>query len=121
MPSGISGSYGVNGVAFNLQPESGKWEPKNDLGFDGNGHPIYSAMGEFTISWGLVSTSEFDQINDFYLMSTTGTVVTELPRWGEPSYLFYPYSGTVIQRPEVGEYFVGYMTNVKLVVGRIRV
>jgi hypothetical protein len=117
----MSVSYGVNGVEFLLQPESGRWDAKNDLGFDGNGHPIYPAVGEFTLSWGLVSPAEFEQMNNFYISSSTGTVVTDLPKWGGTPYQFYSYSGTIVQRPEVGEYFMGYMKDVKLVVSRIRV
>jgi hypothetical protein len=122
MPSGFSGSYGVNGVALTLQPTSGQWEAKSPLGFDGNGHPIYPPMGEFTLSWGLISTGELAQLINFYeSVSNTGTVVTELPKWGDSNYLFYSYSGTIIQRPTVGEYFQGWVSDVKMIVSRIRV
>jgi hypothetical protein len=122
MPAGYSGTYGVNGVALTLQPTSGQWEAKSSLGFDGNGHPIYPPMGEFTLSWDLISTNDFKQLNDFYeSVSNTGTVTTELPKWGDVDYLFYSYSGTVWQRPTAGEYFMRYVTGVKMTVSRIRV
>lgn len=122
MPAGFSGSYGINGVALTLQPTGGQWEAKDTLGYDGDGRPIYPPMGEFTLNWGLMSTSEFKQLNDFYTsVSNTGTVSTELPKWGDSDYLYYSYSGTIINRPTVGEYFVGYVTDVKMTVGKIRV
>ena len=121
MPAGYSGSYGVNGIKLTLQPSQGVWEGLDIIGFDGDGRPIYPSVGEFTLSWGLMSTSELKQINDIYLsVSNTGTVVTELPKWGDTDYLYYAYSGTIVDRPTVGEYFMGYVTNVALVIGKIR-
>jgi hypothetical protein len=122
MPSGFSGSYGINGVALTLQPSEGRWEAKSTLGRDGEGRPIYPAIGEFTLSWGLMSTSEFKQLNDVYLsVSNSGTVVSELPKWGDVDYLYYAYSGTIVDRPTVGAYFVGYVSDVRMTIGKIRV
>ena len=122
MPSGYSGTYGINATAFTLQPSQGQWEEKSSIGTDGSGHPIYPAHGEFTLTWGIMSTSEFKQLNDFYnIVSNTGTVVTELPKWGDTDYIFYSYSGTVLSRPVAGAYFSTYVTNVKLSISKIRV
>jgi hypothetical protein len=117
-----SGTYSINGVALNLQPTSGKWEDKPSLGFDGNGHPIYPPTTDFTMTWDLISTNDLNQLTNFYnAVSNTGTVVTELPKWGDVNYLFYSYSGTIVQRPTVSEYFQYYVTGVKMVVSKIRV
>lgn len=122
MPAGYSGSFGINGTAISLPPTQGQWEAKDVIGVDGNGHPIYSAYGDFTLSWGLMSTTEFKQLNDWYItVSNTGTVVAELPKWGDTDYLYYAYSGTIINRPTVGAYFTGYVTDVRLLISRIRV
>lgn len=122
MPSGYSGSYGINGVAFSLPPTTGQWEAKDAIGVDGNGHPIYSAYGEFTLNWGLMPTSDFKQLNDLYIsVSNTGTAVVELPRWGDVDYLYYAYSGTIVSRPTVGEYFSEHVSEVRLTISRIRV
>lgn len=122
MPAGYSGSYGVNGTAIALPPTTGQWEAKDIIGVDGNGHPIYSAYGEFTLSWGLMPTSNFKQLNDWYItVSNTGTVVAELPKYGDVDYLYYAYSGTIINRPTVGSYFAEHVTDVRIIISRIRV
>ena len=122
MPAGYSGSFGVNGVAFQLPPTQGKWEAKEIIGYDGSGHPIYPAVGEFTMQWGLMSTADFKQLNDFYLsVSVTGTVVSELPKWGDVGYLYYAYSGTIINRLTVGEYFAEHVKDVTMLISNIRV
>jgi len=119
---GYSGTYAFNGTDLILSPTEGKWEPKATIGRDGEGRPIYPALGDFTMSWGLMSTSEFKQLNDMYeYVSNTGTVVSDLPKWGDNDYLFYSYSGTLLNRPTVGAYFVGYVSDVQLVVTSIRV
>lgn len=122
MTQGFSGSYAVNGVNLSLQPSEGQWIEKDVLTRDGQGRPIYSALGEFVMSWGLMSTSEFNQLMGFYeYVSNTGTSVVDLPKWADADYKFYSYSGTIINRPTVGVYFNTYVTDVRLVVSSIRV
>lgn len=118
---GTSGSYAINGTELQLPPTTGKWSDRNSLGIDGNAHPIYSAVRQFVLSWGLMSPSEVQQINNFYLSAgNTGTVVVDLPKWGNSTYSFYSYSGCTLNEPEVGEYFCGYITDVTLVVNKVR-
>lgn len=119
--NGTSGSYAVNGTAFTLQPSEGKWEQKDIIGRDGSGRAIYPAMTDFTMTWGLVSTAEFKQLNDFYeYVSNTGTLVVDLPKWGDTNYTFYSYTGAFVNRPTAGAYFERYVTDVQLVVTGIR-
>lgn len=120
--NGASGTYALNGTDLTLSPTEGKWEAKSIIGRDGEGRPIYSSLGDFTMTWGLMSTSEFKQLNDVYeYVSNTGTVVADLPKWGDADYIFYSYSGTIVNRPTAGAYFVGYVSDVQLVVSSIRV
>lgn len=118
---GYSGSYALNGTNLTLQPSSGMWDAKEIVGYDGSGRPIYPAVAEFTLSWDLVPTSDLKQLIDFYdYVSNTGSVVADLPKWGDNDYMFYSYSGTFPNRPTVGAYFVGYVTDVKMVINNIR-
>lgn len=120
MAQGFSGSYAINGVKI-LQPTNGQWAGLEMLGYDGNGRPMYPALGAFELSWGLVTTSDLKQLIDYFNYSNvSGTVVFDLPRWGDADYKFYSYSGTQISRPQIGEYFSGYVTNVKMTVSNIR-
>lgn len=122
MPAGYSGSYGFNGTKLTLQPSKGQWESKDILGRDGSGRAIYPSMGDFTLIWGIMSTSEFKQLNDYFLyVSNTGTIVSDLPKWGDVDYLFYSYSGTLLNRPSVGSYFSEYVEDVRLLITNIRV
>lgn len=122
MTAGYSGSYGINGTNLSLSPTQGAWEDKSIVGFDGEGRPIYSALTSFTLSWGLMSTSDFKQLSDFYLyVSNTGTVISDLPKWGDVDYLFESYTGTIVQRPTAGAYFSEHVEDVKLVISHIRV
>jgi len=122
MTQGITGTFAVNGTTINLSPSNSQWDNKDVIGVDGNGHSIYPAVGEYKMEWGLMSTSELKQINDFYLTTlTTGTCVVDLPKWGDTDYTFYSYSGTILSRPTVGQYFAGYVKDVVLTVTNIRV
>lgn len=118
---GYSGSFAVNGVNFQLQPTKGKWDSREVLGIDGNGHPIYPMFREFEVTWQLASPSDVDQIENAYLaVSNTGTAVFDLPKWGDANYLFYSYSGCTMREPEVGEYFNGYFMDVRLTIMQVR-
>lgn len=117
---GYTGSFAVNGTNFTLQPSTFQWGNRDVLGRDGRGRAVYPALGTFEMLWGIMSTSELDQMLDFFSASTTGTVVIDLPEWGNSGYLFKSYSGTLLDRPEVGEYFETYVTNVRLVATNIR-
>lgn len=122
MTSGFSGTYAINGTNLTLLPSQGNWEAKEIIGYDGAGRPLYPAIGEFTLGWDLVPTSDLKQLIDFYdYVSNTGTCVIDLPKWGDVDYLFYSYSGTFPNRPTVGAYFMGYVTDVKMLITNIRV
>ena len=54
------------------------------------------------------------------LMSVTGTVVVDLPKWGDTDFTYFSYNGTVFREPEVGDFFVNHVTDVRLVIGNIR-
>ena len=121
MTPGFTGSFALNGANLTLQPSTFGWENRDTLGTDGNGRPLYSSLASFQLFWGLMSTSELRQlilISD--TVSATGTVVSDLPEWGNNDYYFKSYSGTIIGRPQVGEYFNTYVTDVRLVISNIR-
>ena len=117
---GYTGSFAINGTNLSLQPTEFRWVDKDLLGKDGQGRPVYPSIGEFEMSWGLMSNSELKQLIDFSnAILSTGTAVVDLPKWGHPDYYFYSYSGTFITAPSVGAYFNTYVTNVKLTVTNI--
>ena len=118
---GYTGSYAINGTNLILQPSAGSWETKDILGIDGNGHPVYPQLREFNLQWGLMSPSDFQQVQDFYNQcDNTGTVVVDLPKFGDAGYQFYSYSGCTLREPSIGEYFNGYITDVSLRVMKVR-
>ncbi len=120
MTIGASGSYGINGVDFTLQPTSGRWIPQSSVGITGDGHPIYPAVHEFQIRWNLSEQVDLNQIQTFRdSVILTGTVPVDLPIYRGPAYIFYTYTGCTLYEPDRGEYFSENTTEFILTVGNI--
>lgn len=101
MTIGASGSYGINGTDFTLQPTYGRWRPMSTLGITGDGHPIYSAVHEFEIHWSLSSQSDLNQIQTFRdMIWLTGTVSVDLPAYRGAEYVFQTYTGCTLYEPD---------------------
>lgn len=112
---GYSGSFGINGVNFFLQPSSSGWKNREELGIDGSGHPIYPAFREYELTWALAHPADVKQLIDAYIVvANTGTMSIDLPEWGADDYKFTTYSGCTMYEPKVGQWFNGYYTDVKL-------
>lgn len=121
MTTGYSGSFAINGVNFLLSPTKSGWMGREELGIDGNGHPVYPAVREYEISWVLAHPNDIKQINDAYLLaSSTGTLSFDLPQWGASDYIFYRYSGCTMREPQMGEYFAEYIADVKVTILLVR-
>jgi hypothetical protein len=119
MTQGASGTFAVFGTNIS-QPTSGRWSQRSQIGTDGNNKPVYPTVRDFEMAWNLMPTSELKTIIDYSLASQTGTLVVDLPKWGDANYIFYSYSGTVSEEPSVGEYFSGYVLDVKWNLTNIR-
>ena len=121
MTIGASGTYAFNNTDLTLQPSEGRYLERTSYGVDGGAHPIYAAPRKFEMKWDLVPTSDAKQIIDFYnTVGNTGTVMACLPEWGNVDYVFKNYTGTTLSEPEVGNYFMGYISDLKLTVMNIR-
>jgi hypothetical protein len=121
MTAGASGTYAINGTDLVLQPTTGKWIPRDSLGFDGAGHPIYPGVRQFEMTFALEEPSDFYQVQNYYNMTmNTGTVVVDLPKYGANTYIFFSYTGCVLQEPYADEYFSEYHTNVTLLITNVR-
>lgn len=118
---GYSGSYAVNGSNLTLQPTEGQWIERTLLGTDGSGHPIYSGVRQFQLSFDLISPSDFNQLLLFYnAVGTTGTIVADLPQFNSPNYLFQSYSGCTLHEPVLGAFFEMYIQKATLLITNIR-
>lgn len=121
MTTGLSGTYAIGGVDFPLPPTTGKWNERTSYGVDGNGHPIYSSIRSFELKWELISMSDLATLTGFYnAVGNTGTAVACLPKWGDPTFTFYNYSGTTLQEPSISEYYQGYVQNVTMLITNVR-
>lgn len=117
----MSNAIKIQGTLLNLQPSSHNWIPRNSLGIDGGGHPIYPSVREYELKWDLMSISEYDQLINFYnAVSSTGSVVVDLPRYNNSSYTFYSYTGCTLQEPEIGGFFEECVQDVTLLILKIR-
>jgi len=109
--------YKINGVTLYLQPTTGRWAERGELGVDGGGHSIYPAPREFELRWGLMDSSGLGQLENYYnQMGNTGTLVFDLPRFGISSYTFYSFSGCTMTEPQVNEYFEQHYMDVRVTV-----
>src|SRR5574341_516368 len=105
----MSGSYRINGTEQAMQPTTGRWLPRTQLGIDGNGHAIYSGVREFEMRFNIHSPAEYNQLITFFNgHQPSGSVIVDLPQFGISSYNFFSYSGCNIREPEMGEYFDEY-------------
>lgn len=121
MTTGFSGSYAINGTSLLLSPTKAGWGSRNEIGIDGGGHPVYPAVRQFELSWGLAHPNDVKQILDAWqVVSNTGTVSFDLPEWGASGYKFKTYSGCTMREPTVGNYFEEYIEDVKLTVLLVR-
>lgn len=116
---GYSGTYALNGTEI-LKPTSHRWVEREMIGVDGNGRPLYPTIGEFELSWQLMSVSDLQTLINFARASQTGTVVSDLPEWGAAGYLFKSYSGTYVNRPAIDNYFAEYVEGVTLTISNVR-
>ncbi len=117
MTIGASGTYAVQGNDFDLQPTSGKWLDRDNLGFDGSGHPIYPAVRSFEMSWQLINAADLSEIIGFYnVVGNSGTVAVDIPKWNGSPYQFQRYSGCTLSEPIVGEFFNEHTTEVRLLI-----
>lgn len=119
MSAGYSGTYALNGTEI-LKPTSHRWVEREMIGVDGNGRTLYPTMGEFELSWQLMSVSDLQTLINFARASQTGTVVSDLPEWGAAGYLFKSYSGTYVNRPAIDNYFAEYVEGVTLTISNVR-
>jgi hypothetical protein len=114
---------GINGVQLILQPATQGWVSRDPLDIDGNGHPIYPSVRQYEMNWEFIDENSFGQILGFWTtQSLSGSVVATLPYWQPMSgtYMMNDYTGCVLYEPQGGDYFMGYRTNVKLLIGNIR-
>lgn len=119
-----SGTFGINGTEFIIQPSEGKWVARNVLAIDGGGHPIFPAVREFEFDWDIIDQSTWNQLQGFYnSVQNTGTCVANLPNFAGGAFSYQPYSGCTLGEPEIAGSFLtqdGYIQKIKLVVMNIR-
>ena len=113
--------FKINGVEFPIPPTSFRWSPKVVLGITGDGHSVYPGVREFEMRWGILDATGTNQLQSFFnSVSVTGMVAVELPKYADPGYNFYAYSGCTLREPEFGDFFNEHIQNILLVVTNIR-
>lgn len=122
MTTGASGTFSVNGVDFQMPPTTVKWKQRKSVGTDGNGHSIYTTVRDMEVKWNLMYPDDWVQIVDAYkTVQNTGTLVFDLPEYGNGNlFVFATYSGCLIEEPEQGNYFQGWVEDVSLLIYNIR-
>jgi hypothetical protein len=114
-------TYKINGQSFVIPPTSGQWIAREVLGISGSGHGIYPSVRQFQLSWQLLSTSGSYQLQQWFnSVGATGTVVIDLPKYGDAGYVFQSYTGAVLREPTLANYFSEHIFDVNLLVTNIR-
>ena len=120
------------------QPSKGKWINPKSKGDTTSGKPLYPGVYEYELFWGVLSPFEYWQLEDFvYYSNISGSLASAvLPApapyswrnmmfgipyqtsggWGYTGTVF---NGVILENLEVGEWFEGYVLNVKLVVRNV--
>jgi hypothetical protein len=120
MTIGASGTFSVNNVVIITRPTSAQWKERDNMGYDGNAHPIYPATRNMELKWGLLAADEYAQLYNAYLSSTTGTLSWDLPQYGAATYIYKTYSGTTLEEPTGGDHFMNYIQDVTLLILNVR-
>lgn len=117
-----TGTYQINDTDLVIQPTSGRWIDRGIIDFDGNGHPVYPPYREFEMTWQLADMEQVEQLLTYFnAVGRTGTVVANLPYYGNDPYIFHAYSGTVLHEPSLGQFYSEHQTNVTLLISKIRI
>lgn len=121
MTTGLSGTYSFDNVDFLLPPSNGSWKERPNYGIDGGAHPVYSSFRKFELEWDLMPMDAANQlINAYNVVGNTGTVVACLPKWNDPTFTFYNYSGCTMEEPVLGKFFQGFVQDVKLLILNVK-
>lgn len=117
----VQNAFKVNGVLLAIQPSDHGWTERRDYGRDGAGHAILPATREYKLEWGSMTPAEFyELVNNYNSFGITGTVVVQLPQWGNSTYQFIEYSGTVVNEPTYSGFFENQYQGVRLLITSIR-
>jgi hypothetical protein len=113
--------YKLDGVELVEDPLDGHWVDQEVLGIDGNNRPIYASTRMFEMVWQLMSPESFNQLFDQWdALSTTGSIVVDLPELGVDPFVFRSYTGAIVEQPMMGEYFQGFYDKVTMVIRNVR-
>ena len=119
----MSGYY-INNVFLIMQPTTGKWIPRPVLGIDGAGHPIYPSVREFEMTFSIQTPDEAGQLENYFLsVQNTGTLVVTLPKFplnSSDTWIYFAYTGCILQEPQWGEFFTEHDTACTLLISHIR-
>lgn len=118
---GTSGTFAFNGTALLLMPTDSRWVSREVLGIAGDGRPVYPLPREYEMTWELMDMASFAQIQGFYdAISYTGTVVVDLPKYATSPYTFFSYTGCTLKEPEVDKFYETHVTNVRLLILKVK-
>ena len=114
-------TYKINNTELLLQPTSGRWLARRELGTDGAAHPVYSGIREYLLTWGGMSPAQYSQLQGFFnVVITTGTASVDLPHHANSTYGFRTYSGCTLSEPsQDAPYFTENYLDVSLTIRKI--
>ena len=110
----------LNGQVLLTQPTTHGWNPRTEIGVDGNGVSVYVSPREYFLKFDALDTEEFQQLYSvFQAQGVTGSIVSVLPQFNGNPYGWMAYSGTQIREPTYEGYNMNYYSNVSLLIVKI--
>lgn len=114
--------FQINGNSI-PNPTESKWVLPEVRGIDGFGYKRFDPFYSYELRWDFLTQEEFYsgvwRIYQGHFLS--GGARVQLPSYDNPTYGFETYSGTIMDRPEIGNYYQNHVRDVKLTIRKIRI
>jgi len=113
-------SFKLNGVSL-PSPTSAQWVIPTERGKDLTGQTRYNGLFGFTLTWNLLTQTEYNLLYTTWLGHYgSGTATAQLPEYNNATYQFRVYSGCVFDMPIFGSpYDTNYPSAIKIEIRRI--
>ncbi len=113
--------YKLNGQALDPRPTQGQWQPRRELGLNGQNQMLYAPTRQYALSWDSLSFTEFNALYAFYqAVASSGSVTADLPVFPGTTYdTFTTYSDCKLDEPKFGAFNQGQYTGVQLIIRNI--
>jgi len=121
MTQGVTGTFAINGTELLLPPTTHSWVDRELVGTTGEGRSVYSSLRQYQLEWDLMPMDAFSQLVGFFDgIQNSGSIAVDLPKYATAPFQFYTYSGCQLREPTAGKFFLDHVSDVKLLIVKVR-